>query len=106
MNETGSPGHAEKDPRVLALAVPHLWQDCCTACSGARLRSGCGRGTGGRSTHAPMSLTQHIGHFSSSLRNFSVHVSGGVDELRQCANSRACNGRAFPKPTPTQRVWT
>jgi len=47
-----------------------------------------------------MSLAQHVGHFSTSLRGFSEHVSGGVDELRRCANARACNGRA-PHPPGT-----
>ncbi len=52
---------------------------------------------GARARGAPMSLAQHVGHFSTSLRGFSEHVSGGVDELRRCANARACNGRA-PHP--------
>ena len=45
-----------------------------------------------------MSLTQHIGQFSATLRGFSEHVTGSVDELRRCANARASNGRARPSP--------
>ncbi|KAK9826810.1 hypothetical protein WJX81_003120 [Elliptochloris bilobata] len=41
-----------------------------------------------------MSLAQHIGQFSSTLRSFSEHVNGGVDDLRRCANIHACNGPA------------
>ena len=60
--------------------------------------AGCARGHRQR---APMSLTQHIGQFSATLRGFSEHVNSGVDELRRCANTRASNGRA--RPTPLKR---
>ena len=52
----------------------------------------------GHRQRGPMSLTQHIGQFSTTLRGFSEHVNGGVDELRRCANTRASNGRARPHP--------